>query len=359
MKRMNGLTGLIAFAWLIAMNASFASEQDGQWYVGALGTYMKADSARQLDNGFAGFKLVGGRALNERWNLEVEIGLHKLSDKASGPDTEFTSLLGNAMYLWNRSDSFTPYLLGGFGYLETDGSVKDKDVQLQIGPGLLWDMGERFTLRAELLSRWAETDQGSKPLDFLLNVGVQYAFGTKRSSQPQQVTTTPAPAPEPAPVVVAAAAPLVAAAPVADGDGDGVPDEIDECPKTIQGAKVDAKGCGYELTLSGANYEPGSADLTDAGRSNFDDVGDRLKEYTDVNIIIVGYTDSQGSESYNQTLSELRAKSARDHLVRKGISGMRIRTLGMGEQDPIASNDTPEGRADNRRVVLLRDGYEG
>jgi outer membrane protein OmpA-like peptidoglycan-associated protein len=80
-----------------------------------------------------------------------------------------------------------------------------------------------------------------------------------------------------------------------------------------------------------------------------------LKNFPEVNITIEGYTDSQGSESYNQDLSERRAKSARDYLVRRGVAGTRIQAYGRGEADPVATNDTPEGRAQNRRVVFTRD----
>jgi outer membrane protein OmpA-like peptidoglycan-associated protein len=67
-------------------------------------------------------------------------------------------------------------------------------------------------------------------------------------------------------------------------------------------------------------------------------------------IEIHGHTDSIGSDAYNQTLSEKRAQSAKDYFVSKGISADRLATKGMGEQDPIATNETPEGRAENRRV---------
>ena len=66
--------------------------------------------------------------------------------------------------------------------------------------------------------------------------------------------------------------------------------------------------------------------------------------------MIYGYTDSTGRVEYNQTLSEQRAASVRAYLASKGLSGSRIKTKGMGVNDPIASNETPEGRSKNRRV---------
>ena len=140
-----------------------------------------------------------------------------------------------------------------------------------------------------------------------------------------------------------------------DSDNDGVADAVDQCPDTLPGAKVDAQGCGYEFTLSGATFEPNSDQLTPAGQDSLAAVAEQLKVFGDVSITIEGHTDSLGSAEYNLDLSTRRAKAARDFLVRKGISQTRITYVGKGEAEPIASNDTEEGRAQNRRVVLIRN----
>ena len=80
----------------------------------------------------------------------------------------------------------------------------------------------------------------------------------------------------------------------------------------------------------------------------------RLKEVPDARIAIDGHTDSTGSASHNQTLSEARAASVRDYFVSKGIAASRLTARGFGGTRPVASNETAEGRAKNRRVELTR-----
>jgi outer membrane protein OmpA-like peptidoglycan-associated protein len=77
-----------------------------------------------------------------------------------------------------------------------------------------------------------------------------------------------------------------------------------------------------------------------------------LNKYPDTNIFIEGDTDSQGTDDYNQTLSERRAKAVADYQMGLGIPGSRISTVGLGESNPIASNDTDDGRRQNRRVEV-------
>ena len=79
-------------------------------------------------------------------------------------------------------------------------------------------------------------------------------------------------------------------------------------------------------------------------------VVDVLKRYPDYNVNIRGYTDDRGNAAANQTLSENRARTCLNYLVSKGISSSRITSRGYGETNPIATNDTPEGRRLNRRV---------
>jgi outer membrane protein OmpA-like peptidoglycan-associated protein len=101
-------------------------------------------------------------------------------------------------------------------------------------------------------------------------------------------------------------------------------------------------------------FDANSARLTNIAKAKLDEVALKMKEDPDITALVVGYTDSQGSTAANQTMSERRAQAVKDYLVsRHGIDPSRIQTEGRGSADPVASNDTAEGRAQNRRAVVI------
>jgi outer membrane protein OmpA-like peptidoglycan-associated protein len=109
------------------------------------------------------------------------------------------------------------------------------------------------------------------------------------------------------------------------------------------------------MTLSGSVlFKHNSASLLPIARERLREVAAVLKEYESGNqIVIEGHTDSKGSEDYNRELSEKRARSVREFLVSEGVSDSVVSAIGRGEDEPIASNDTAEGRANNRRVEIV------
>ncbi|KGO84334.1 membrane protein [Flavobacterium beibuense F44-8] len=125
--------------------------------------------------------------------------------------------------------------------------------------------------------------------------------------------------------------------------------DIDEA---LPGADVERVGEGIKITLgeNSVNFDLNKSSLTSTAKGNLDKLVPVFNEYPDTDIQIFGYTDSSGSDEYNLKLSEQRAASVKTYLVGKGISGERINTVGRGEADPIASNDTKEGMSKNRRV---------
>lgn len=138
-----------------------------------------------------------------------------------------------------------------------------------------------------------------------------------------------------------------------DSDQDGVPDYLDQCPGTPPGLKVDANGCEIEeLVLKGVNFETASAILTAESSSVLDQVIDVLRQRPKAHAEIHGYTDSRGGELFNQKLSERRAKSVVDYFVAHGISADELSSRGFGKTNPVATNDTSDGRAQNRRVTV-------
>nr|WP_300309329.1 OmpA family protein [Halomonas sp.] len=137
-----------------------------------------------------------------------------------------------------------------------------------------------------------------------------------------------------------------------DSDGDGVPDFQDQCPGTPAGVKVNSLGCEDDVALRGVNFEFDSARLTPAAEQNLMHVAEVLRNNPNVNVRIEGYTDSTGAASYNQKLSEARAISVANFLASQGVDPQRMSAAGYGEENPIASNDTEQGRAENRRVML-------
>lgn len=109
------------------------------------------------------------------------------------------------------------------------------------------------------------------------------------------------------------------------------------------------------VTLSSeVNFAFDSDALLPQAEVTLDEVARRLREHTDVRIRIEGHTDSMGSDQYNQDLSERRANSVRSYLASQGVAGDRMMAVGYGEQRPVASNETDEGRALNRRVEIDR-----
>lgn len=109
------------------------------------------------------------------------------------------------------------------------------------------------------------------------------------------------------------------------------------------------------VTLSSeVNFAFDSSELRPQAEVTLDEVARRLREHTDVRIRIEGHTDSVGSAQYNQGLSERRAESVRDYLASQGVDANRMMAVGYGEQRPVATNETDEGRALNRRVEIDR-----
>lgn len=157
---------------------------------------------------------------------------------------------------------------------------------------------------------------------------------------------------KPAPV----AAPVVAAA-VVDTDGDSVSDPMDKCPGTAPGSKVNAYGC---LPDEKANIElevlfaSGNATIPPASQLAIQDLGNFMKNHTETKAEIQGHTDNTGNKTRNKALSQERANAVRTYLVEKmGVEASRVTAYGYGDEKPVASNSSVEGRHKNRRVMAV------
>lgn len=125
-----------------------------------------------------------------------------------------------------------------------------------------------------------------------------------------------------------------------------------EIKETLPGAEVERVGEGIKVTMKEnmVNFGFDSSNLTAAAKQNLDKLAEVLTNNPDTNINIYGHTDSKGSDEYNLGLSDRRAAAVKAYLATKGVASSRMFTMGVGEKDPIASNDTEAGRAQNRRV---------
>jgi OOP family OmpA-OmpF porin len=138
-----------------------------------------------------------------------------------------------------------------------------------------------------------------------------------------------------------------------DGDGDGIVDSQDKCPNTPKGERVDNTGCPFnkELLLQGVKFETNSAALLPESIPVLNNAIATLKRYPEVNVEVAGHTDSRGSDALNLELSARRAETVLKYLQDGGVSNT-MTSRGYGERQPLASNKTDDGRQQNRRVVL-------
>ncbi len=133
--------------------------------------------------------------------------------------------------------------------------------------------------------------------------------------------------------------------------------QMDQKAKEIQakvpGATVTRVGEGLVVTFeSGLLFNFDSDQLRGEAKANLDNLASSLTNFGDSNLLLVGHTDSVGTSSYNQGLSERRSRAVAVYLMSRGVASTRIRTAGRGETEPIASNSTDAGRQQNRRVEV-------
>jgi OmpA-OmpF porin, OOP family len=136
---------------------------------------------------------------------------------------------------------------------------------------------------------------------------------------------------------------------ILDSDGDGVVDNLDKCPGTPKGAKVNKDGC---WVLGEVLFDFDKYNIKPQFYYRLDEVAAVFEKNPGLRVRIEGYTDNIGSAAYNMKLSLRRANAVKDYLIKKGVSKESLSTEGFGATRPIAANSTAEGRALNRRVEL-------
>jgi outer membrane protein OmpA-like peptidoglycan-associated protein len=129
--------------------------------------------------------------------------------------------------------------------------------------------------------------------------------------------------------------------------------QAEEIERDIEGAEVERIGEGIKITFdSGILFRVDKAELQPEAKSNLTELARILQKYPDTKVLIEGHTDATGSEEYNLELSRRRAQSVANHLAGIGVDATRFTIMGYGEGQPVASNESMEGRQANRRVDL-------
>lgn len=149
-----------------------------------------------------------------------------------------------------------------------------------------------------------------------------------------------------------------------DTDGDSVNDKADKCP--LAAGTVAAGGCALDADLlaqikkasENIYFNSGKSTIKTESYADLDKLAGILKAHPEVKATIEGHTDSQGNDQMNLDLSKARAKAVKDYLVGKGVDADHLTSEGFGETRPIATNDTAEGRAKNRRVIVETTMYK-
>ncbi len=359
-------------ASVLALAATSVHAFDDQKYVGLMGLGYFPDKDLNLDDG-GGARGLFGIPLTPNLNMEFNAFGY-----GADPEDEFAKYVkqygaGIDLMAPFAKGNVTPFALigGGYNRLEQSGSDRLDNAYANAGLGLLFDLGSGWGIRAE--GRYVAFFPDSKADlpdghydDAVAGLGLQYTF--QKPAQPAPPPPPPAPAPPPAPKdtdgdgvldsvdqcpntprgvrVDTKGCPL-------DSDGDGVPDYLDKCPNTTRGLKVDATGCvrdAQTIVLQNVNFEFNKDTLTPDARTVLTGVARGLVSQKDLKVEIAGHTDSVGSDAYNLKLSNGRAASVKTFLISQGVSPTQLLSKGYGESQPVATNDTDTGRAQNRRV---------
>ena len=367
--------------FLCASTQARENPEAGQWFVSPVLAMKESprayDVGKSTDLGIAiGYGLTDGFAAE----------LAYLSWSADRGDAESTWLSG----LWSLPKArakFQPYVVfgGGRTAFSPDGAADERRGQVFGGIGAFGDLGARVSWRGDV--RAVKTADAG-PFDPFAQVGITVFMGDVSPYPPpdrdgdgvpdarDRCPGTPLGRPvdengcefppdddddgvenakDACPGTPDGVAVDRRGCPI-DRDGDGVPDYQDDCPDSQAGAKVGADGCHVmpdpplEFTVL---FDVDSADIRPDQRDVLGEGAALLRRYPTAEAVIEGHADNTGRMAHNQELSERRADSVRDHLVAAGVDPDRLSTVGHGETQPIADNDTAEGRQRNRRATTI------
>ena len=130
-------------------------------------------------------------------------------------------------------------------------------------------------------------------------------------------------------------------------------EQAEELEQDLEGAKIERVGEGIKVTFqSGILFDVDKSDIRPDAQVELTKLAEILVKYDDTDILLEGHTDSSGADDYNLALSERRSAAVKAFLVTHGVTGIRMTTMGYGESQPVADNETVDGRQANRRVEV-------
>lgn len=370
----------------------------GEWYVTPSIVYTNDDPDRLADDGLNGGQIAVGWKMSDRWYFEGMTGYSSMGGyTTSAPvvrdDVSIWEGSVNALFSLGPETRLNPYLIGGIGFMSTSSNFAraENSTLINLGAGVLWQFGNSpMSLRLEYRGRF-EVFNTITYTDQIASLGLQWAFGREKAALPvpppevdgdddgdgvlnsrDACPNTPA-----GQIIGTNGCPL-------DTDEDGVIDSIDQCPYTVQGVRVDENGCEFDsdgdnvvdrrdacpnttpgvpvdtngceiraiIDLPSVNFHNNSDRLVDGVEAELNAAAATLRLNKNLKVEVAGYTDSSGSATHNLGLSDRRANTVRDYLVKLGVDPDMLDARGYGEADPIADNATAEGKDRNRRVEL-------
>ncbi|MBZ2169308.1 OmpA family protein [Marinobacter sp. F4216] len=351
----------IAFA---LVPAAFADVRRDTIYINPFAAYQYFDDKRELSESDVYGVGIEYR-FTDRWALEGVYSRGDIDRKNAPGDSEFDELRLDATYYFADPDqAFNPYVSFGGGHADfgddptgprTSGSNHD-ETRVNIGAGFRYNVSDMISLRGDL-REFHGIDEStfdtqialSFSLAFVRNV-VEEVADRDRDGIPDDRDACPD---------STLAAEVDSQGCEFDGDNDGVVDGVDQCPSTLPGAEVDEKGCSgivetIETIEVDVQFAFDSDEIDSVYKDHLERIGEIMRENPETFVEVAGHTDDSGDSAYNQDLSQRRAEAVAARLIEEsGIEEYRVSATGYGAQRPVASNDTQEGRAANRRVEAL------
>ncbi len=361
-----------------------AGQREGAFSVSPMVGYHVFEGDQNTDDSVS-YGIALGYNLNKRWAFELDARFTPTeTDLPPGRDKEdidITTASLNALYHFNPDGMFVPYVTAGLGGMifEVDGYKDDEDFMMNYGIGAKIFFTENMAFRADVRHvidfisdrEWDRDHSDNTDHNLMAMAGLYWQFGgvappppkpadsdgdgipdirdkcpdTPLGTQvdavgcpPQEKVVIPPPPPPPVD---------------GDDDGDGVPNSRDKCPDTPQGVIVDEDGCPVKFTLQ-IEFDFDKSEVRPEYQERLKEAAEFIEQYPETKFLIAGHTDSIGTDQYNLGLSKRRAAAVKKYLVEKfGIAAHLLYPRGYGESQPVATNDTEEGRQRNRRVEVI------